>query len=39
MEAFDIAFTDVYGETPLSKDTLQHLDAAYVEQRRTWRCS
>jgi len=22
MEAFDIAFTDVYGETPLSKDTL-----------------
>ncbi len=39
MEAFDIAFTDVYGETPLSKDTLKHLDAAYVEQRRTWRCS
>jgi hypothetical protein len=32
MEAFDIAFTDVYGETPLSKDTLQHLDAAYVER-------
>jgi hypothetical protein len=31
-EAFDIAFTDVYGETPLSKDTLQHLDAAYVER-------
>jgi hypothetical protein len=32
MEAFDIAFTDVYGETPLSKDTLQHLDAASVER-------
>jgi hypothetical protein len=23
---------DVYGETPLSEDTLQHLDAAYVER-------
>jgi nuclease S1 len=29
-EAFDIAFDDVYGQPPLSKDTLQHLDAAYV---------
>jgi nuclease S1 len=30
MEAFNIAFDDVYGEPPLSKGTLQHLDAAYV---------
>jgi hypothetical protein len=30
MEAFDIAFADVYGQLLLSKDTLQHLDAAYV---------
>jgi hypothetical protein len=30
MEAFNIAFADVYGEPPLSKATLQHLDAAYV---------
>jgi hypothetical protein len=30
MEAFDIAFDDVYGQPPLSKDTLQRLDAAYV---------
>jgi hypothetical protein len=30
MEAFNIAFTDVYGDPPLSKDRLQHLDAAYV---------
>jgi hypothetical protein len=30
MEAFNIAFADVYGEPPLSKGTLQHLDAAYV---------
>jgi hypothetical protein len=29
-EAFDIAFDDVYGLPPLSKDALQHLDAAYV---------
>jgi hypothetical protein len=29
-EAFNIAFDDVYGQPPLSKDTLQHLDAAYV---------
>jgi hypothetical protein len=29
-EAFNIAFDDAYGEPPLSKDTLQHLDAAYV---------
>jgi hypothetical protein len=25
-----IAFDDAYGQPPLSKDTLQHLDAAYV---------
>ncbi len=30
VEAFSIAQADVYGEPPLSKDTLQHLDAAYV---------
>jgi hypothetical protein len=30
MEAFNIAYDDVYGEPPLSKDTLQHLDQAYV---------
>jgi S1/P1 Nuclease len=30
IEAFNIAFTDVYGEPPLSKGTLQHLDTAYV---------
>jgi S1/P1 Nuclease len=30
MEAFNIAFDDVYGQPPLSKDALQHLDAAYV---------
>jgi hypothetical protein len=30
MEAFNIAYDDVYGEPPLSKDTLQHLDAAYA---------
>jgi hypothetical protein len=29
-EAFDIAFDDAYGQPPLSKDMLQHLDAAYV---------
>ena len=32
MEAFNIAFTDAYGDPPLSKDTLQHLDAAYVKR-------
>jgi hypothetical protein len=30
MEAFNIAYDDVYGEPPLSKDMLQHLDAAYA---------
>jgi S1/P1 Nuclease len=30
MEGFNIVFDDVYGGPPLSKDTLQHLDAAYV---------
>jgi hypothetical protein len=32
MEAFNIAYDDVYGEPPLSKDALQHLDQAYVAQ-------
>jgi hypothetical protein len=32
MEAFNIAFTDVYGDPPLSKDTLQHLDATYAKR-------
>lgn len=27
---FNIAFNGVYGEPPLSKDTLQHRDASYV---------
>jgi hypothetical protein len=30
MEAFNIAYDDAYGQPPLSKDALQHLDAAYV---------
>jgi hypothetical protein len=30
-EAINIAFDDVYGQPPLSKDAPQHLDAAYVE--------
>jgi hypothetical protein len=30
MEAFNIAYDDVYREPPLSKDTLQHLDVAYA---------
>jgi hypothetical protein len=29
-ESFSIAQADVYGDPPLSKDTLQHLDVAYV---------
>jgi hypothetical protein len=32
VESFSIAQVDVYGEPPLSKDTLQHLDTAYVER-------
>ena len=32
IEAFDVSFSDVYGDPPLSKDTLQHLDSAYVAQ-------
>jgi hypothetical protein len=32
MEAFDLGFTDVYGDPPLSKDTVQHLDSAYVDR-------
>jgi S1/P1 Nuclease len=34
MEAFNIAFTDAYGDPPLSKDGLQHLDTAYVERAK-----
>jgi hypothetical protein len=34
MEAFNIAFSDVYGDPPLSANAVQHLDAAYVEQAR-----
>jgi hypothetical protein len=30
-EAFDIAASDVYGNPPLSKDDVQHLDANYVQ--------
>ncbi len=30
IEAFNIAFDDVYGQPPLSKDALQHLDASYA---------
>jgi hypothetical protein len=32
MEAFNIAFTDVYGDPPLPKDVPQVLDAAYAER-------
>jgi hypothetical protein len=32
MEAFDVSFSDVCGDPPLSKDALQHLDSAYVAQ-------
>lgn len=32
MEAFNIAYDDAYGTAPLSKDSLQHLDAAYVDR-------
>jgi hypothetical protein len=31
-EAFDIAASDVYGNPPLSKDEVQHLDQTYVEK-------
>jgi hypothetical protein len=34
MEAFNIAFTDVYGDPPLSKDVPQALDAAYAERAK-----
>jgi hypothetical protein len=34
LEAFNIAFTDVYGDPPLSKDAPQFLDAAYVERAK-----
>jgi hypothetical protein len=30
MKAFYIAYDDVYGQPPLSKNALQHLAAAYV---------
>jgi hypothetical protein len=30
MEAFNVAFDDVYGQPPLSANGVQHLDAAYV---------
>jgi hypothetical protein len=33
-ESFNIAYSDVYGEPPLSKDAPQNLDAAYVERAR-----
>jgi hypothetical protein len=33
-ESFDIAYADVYGEPPLSKDAPQTLDAAYVERAK-----
>jgi hypothetical protein len=32
MEAFQISKVDVYGNPPLSKDALQHLDANYVSR-------
>jgi hypothetical protein len=32
MEAFKLAKSDVYGDPPLSKYDLQHLDTAYVDQ-------
>jgi hypothetical protein len=32
MEAFLISKRDAYGDPPLSKDTVQHLDAAYVAE-------
>jgi S1/P1 Nuclease len=31
-EAFHVAFSDAYGDPPLSKGSLQHLDAAYAKQ-------
>jgi S1/P1 Nuclease len=34
IETFDVAVTDVYGDPPLSKHTLQHLDAAYVARAK-----
>jgi hypothetical protein len=33
-EAFDIAYSDGYGEPPLSRDAPQSLDAAYVERAK-----
>ena len=35
LEAFNIARVDVYGDPPLSKDTVQHLDASYVARAET----
>jgi hypothetical protein len=37
MEAFKIAVDDVYGQPPLAKGTLQHLDAAYAKRAETGR--
>jgi hypothetical protein len=34
LESFSIAQVDVYGDPPLSKDTLQRLDAAYVDRAK-----
>lgn len=34
MEAFNVAFTDVYGDPPLSKDKVERLDAAYVQRAK-----
>lgn len=31
-EAFDVAVSDVYGNPPLSRDGVQHLDSAYVQK-------
>jgi S1/P1 Nuclease len=32
MEAFEISKADAYGDPPLSRDTVQHLDAGYVSR-------
>ena len=34
MEAFNVAFTDAYGDPPLSKNRQQHLDTTYVERAK-----
>jgi len=35
MEAFQISKSDVYGDPPLSKGAVQHLDAGYVSRAET----